>query len=123
MVFALHGHKSAMGVHVSTPPSPSHPSELSQCTGFECPVSCIELELVICFTYGNIHVSMLFTQTKFFSQINFFFGVYHAVLRSSTTNNASGSDGIPTELFKILNDNAVKMLHSVPFILRMCPTV
>ena len=29
---------------------------------FECPVSCIKLGLVICFTYGNIHVSMLFSQ-------------------------------------------------------------
>ena len=44
------------------PPSPSHPSGLSQCTGFECPVSCIELGLVIYFTYGNIHVSVLFFQ-------------------------------------------------------------
>ena len=41
------------------PPSPSHPSGLSQCAGFECPVSCIELGLVIYFTNGNIHVSML----------------------------------------------------------------
>ena len=45
------------------PPSPSHPSGLSQSTGFECPVSRIELVLVIYFTYGNIHVSMLFSQT------------------------------------------------------------
>ena len=44
------------------PPFPSHPSGLSQCTGFECPVSCIELGLVIYFTYDNIHVSMLFSQ-------------------------------------------------------------
>ena len=44
------------------PPSLSHPSGLSQCTDFECPVSCIELGLVINFTYGNIHVSMLFPQ-------------------------------------------------------------
>src|SRR5574337_407954 len=44
------------------PPSPSHPSGLSQCTSFECPVSCIELGLVIYFTYGNKHVSMLFSQ-------------------------------------------------------------
>ena len=44
------------------PPSPSHPSGLSQCIGFECPVSCIKLGLVISFTYGNIHVSMLFSQ-------------------------------------------------------------
>ena len=44
------------------PPSPFHPSGSSQCTGFECPVSCIELGLMICFTYGNMHVSMLFSQ-------------------------------------------------------------
>ena len=43
-------------------PSPSHPSGLSQCIGFQYPVSCIELGLVIYFTYGNIHVSMLFSQ-------------------------------------------------------------
>ena len=42
--------------------SPSHSSMLSQCTGFECPVSCIKLGLVIDFTYANVHVSMLFFQ-------------------------------------------------------------
>ena len=30
-----------------------------------------------------------------------------------TTNNASGSNGIPAELFKILQDDAVKVLHSI----------
>ena len=45
------------------PRSPSQPSRLSQCLGFECPVSCIELGLVICFTYGNIYVSILFSQS------------------------------------------------------------
>ena len=44
------------------PPSPSHPSGLSQCTGFEGPVLCIKLGLVIYFTYDNIQVSMLFSQ-------------------------------------------------------------
>ena len=34
-------------------------------------------------------------------------------LRSITTNKASGGDGIPVELFQILKDNAVKMLHSI----------
>ena len=41
---------------------PPHPSVLSQSTGFECSASCIELALVICFTYGNVHVSTLFSQ-------------------------------------------------------------
>ena len=32
-------------------------------------------------------------------------------LRSITTNKASRVDGIPVELFQILKDDAVKMLH------------
>ena len=65
--FAIHWHKSAMGVHVfpilkpPPPPSPSHRSGSSQCTSTEHPVLCIELGLVICFTYDNMHVSMLFS--------------------------------------------------------------
>ena len=34
-------------------------------------------------------------------------------LESFTMNKASGGDGIPAELFKILNDDAVKVLHSI----------
>ena len=57
-----------MGVHVFPilsplpPPSPSHPSESSQCTSPEHPVSWIEPGLVSCFTYDNIYVSVLFSQ-------------------------------------------------------------
>ena len=69
MISAIHQHESAMGVYVfphpkpaSYLPSPPHPPGWSQCTGFECPASCIELTLVIYFTYGNVHVSVLFSQ-------------------------------------------------------------
>ena len=34
-------------------------------------------------------------------------------LGSLTTNKASGGDGIPVELFQILKDDAVKVLHSI----------
>ena len=34
-------------------------------------------------------------------------------LGSVTTNIASGGDGIPVELFQILQDDAVKVLHSI----------
>ena len=34
-------------------------------------------------------------------------------LGSITTNKGSGGDGIPAELFKILKDDAVKVLHSI----------
>ena len=34
-------------------------------------------------------------------------------LESITSNKASGSDGIPAELFQILKDDAVKVLHSI----------
>ena len=34
-------------------------------------------------------------------------------LGSITTNKASGGNGIPVELFQILKDDAVKVLHSI----------
>ena len=34
-------------------------------------------------------------------------------LESITTNKASGGDGIPVELLQILEDDAVKVLHSI----------
>ena len=34
-------------------------------------------------------------------------------LESITTNRATGGDGIPVELFQILRDDAVKVLHSI----------
>ena len=33
-------------------------------------------------------------------------------LGSTTTNKASGNNGIPVELFQVLKDNAMKVLHS-----------
>ena len=35
------------------------------------------------------------------------------MFESITTNKASGGDGIPAELFQILKDDAVKVLHSI----------
>ena len=66
--FAIHQYESAMGTHVfpilnPLPPlSPYHFSGSFQWTIPENPVSCIEPELVICFTYDIIHVSMPFSQ-------------------------------------------------------------
>ena len=34
-------------------------------------------------------------------------------LESITTNKASGGDGFPAELFQILKDDAIKVLHSI----------
>ena len=66
VVFAIHSHESAMVVLVHVfpipLPSPSHPSWSSPCTSPKYPISCIKPELAIYFTYGNIHVSMLFSQ-------------------------------------------------------------
>ena len=36
-----------------------------------------------------------------------------SALESITTNKASGGDEIPVELFQILKDDAVKVLHSI----------
>ena len=43
-------------------PLPPYPSRLSQSTGFGCPASYIKLPLAIYFIYGNVYVSMLFSQ-------------------------------------------------------------
>ena len=45
------------------------------------------------------------------------------VLGSITMNKASGGDGIPVELFQILKDDAVKVLHSIcqQFGKQQCP--
>ena len=40
-------------------------------------------------------------------------GKVNWALGSITTNKASGGDGIPLELFQVLKDDAVKVLHSV----------
>ena len=45
-----------------------------------------------------------------------------AVKCSITTNKASGGDGIPAELFQILKDDAVKVLHS-SLVAQSCPTL
>ena len=46
-------------------------------------------------------------------------------LGSTTTNKASEDDGIPGELFQILKDDAVKVLHSICQIWKTqyCPQV
>ena len=44
-------------------------------------------------------------------------GKVNWVLGSITTNKANGGDGIPVELFQILKDDAVKVLHSI------CPQI
>ena len=38
---------------------------------------------------------------------------FKCALGSITMNKASGGDGIPVELFQILKDDAVKVLHSI----------
>ena len=40
-------------------------------------------------------------------------------LESITTNKARGGDGIPVEIFQILKDDAVKVLHSICQQIRM----
>ena len=45
-----------------TPPSSPYPSRLPHSTGFGCRESHIKLTLVIYFKYGNVHVSILFSQ-------------------------------------------------------------
>ena len=67
--FAIYQHEWAIGIHVSPHPEfpatslPFYPSGLSQSPGFGCPASRIDFALVICFTYGSVHISMPVSQT------------------------------------------------------------
>ena len=61
MASAIRQHESVTGTHVA-PPCPPHASRLSQSTGFGFPASYIKLPLAISFTYGNIYISVLFSQ-------------------------------------------------------------
>ena len=69
VVFAIHRHESPMGTHVS--PLPEPPSQLPpHLIPLGCPrapalgalLHALELTLVIYFTYGNVHVSIIFSQ-------------------------------------------------------------
>ena len=66
MVFAIHQHELATDIHVCPLLDPSPTSLLTTslwvAPSFVCPASRIKLELAIYFTYGNVHVSMLFSQ-------------------------------------------------------------
>ena len=74
LVSAIHQHESATGTCISSPsltsfslPTPSLLSRQSQSTQFELPVTYSIFPLAICFTHGNIYVSMLlslFVQTS-----------------------------------------------------------
>ena len=68
MVFTIHQYGSAIGIHLSPPScpllpssSPPHPSRLSQITRFGSPALYTKL-LSIYFAYGNVYVSMVFSQ-------------------------------------------------------------
>ena len=70
LVSAIHHHESAIGIHMSPssrtslpPPTPSHPSRLSQSQA-ELPVLYRDFPLAIYFTYGNVflYISIILSQ-------------------------------------------------------------
>ena len=71
LVSAIHPYESAIGIHMSPPSwifsllsALSHPSRLSQTTGFELPMSYSRFPLAIYCTYGNAYVSLLLSNSS-----------------------------------------------------------
>ena len=66
LVSATYQHESTVGIHISPPsrtslppPTPPHPSSLSQSARFKLPGSYNKFPLALCFTDGNVYVSVL----------------------------------------------------------------
>ena len=65
LVSAIHQHDSAIHRYtcvpsfLNLPPTTSHLSRLSQNAGFELLASYNKFPLAVCFTYGNVYVSVL----------------------------------------------------------------
>ena len=66
---AIYQQELVMSIHMSSPswtclppPTPSHPSRLSQSTGFELPVWHSKFHWLSDFTYENVYISMLLPQ-------------------------------------------------------------
>ena len=58
---------------------------------------------------GNLPFPVLWSLLSFPNLLAYWVQHFHSI----TTNKASGGDGIPVELFRILEDDAVKMQQSV----------
>ena len=68
-VSAMHWPESTIGIHIYSPswtslppPTPCHPSRLSQSMPFELPVSSANPHWPCNFTYDNVYVSLLLSQ-------------------------------------------------------------
>ena len=61
----------------------------------------------------NVEITSSAHLTKKFSALRFWTSYFTNIKISLLYNKASRGDGIPVELFQILKDNAVKVLHSI----------
>ena len=65
------------------------------------------------YTYQTFHKTKYMLPLNMKQLMTFLLTKMLLELGSITTNKASGGDGIPVELFQILKDDAVKVLHSI----------
>ena len=67
----------------------------------------------LCYTVGSILYMVVYTWCDHSPRARYPEFEVKWALGSTTMNKASGGDGIPVELFKILKDDAVTVLHSI----------
>ena len=71
------------------------------------------VEICKCYSLGSPHPLLPPLSPQVQTTSNIYSKFLKWVLGSITMNKASGGDGIPVELFQILEDDAVKVLHSI----------
>ena len=127
LISAVHQLESAVGIHMSPPsgssllpPTPSHPSRLSQSTRFELPASYSKFPPTIYFTYGNVYQ---FSLVQSLSRVQLF------VTPWTTARQASLSITNPQSLLRLMSiesvmpSNHLILCHPLLFLPSIFPTI
>ena len=127
LISAVHQLESAVGIHMSPPsgsslppPTPSHPSRLSQSTRFELPASCSKFPAALYFTYGNVY---LFSSVQSLSRVRLFVTPWTAARQASLSITSSQSLLKLMSIELVMPSNHLIPCHPLLFLLSIFPSI